>query len=135
MADILEASRSEGSKILNGLNFKNPFAGIQRSPFSSDAHALGVVYNQEGWVKKAPSIEHLRWNLAATKDAYHDWHIDSDGYGTFVNVMAGSKWWIVARPKNSLGIDTFNSTSCFIDDASEDKIEAEAILLLPGSQL
>ena len=135
VADILMASKSKDSKILNGLCFKDPFAGIQRSSFSSEAHALGVVYNQEGWVKKALSIEHLRWNLAATKDAFHPWHIDSDGYGTFVEVVAGSKWWIVACPKSNLDIDIFNSTSCFIDDASEDQFEIEAILLLPGSQL
>ena len=135
VADILNASQSADSKILNGLSFKDPFAGIQRTSFSSDAHALGIVYNQEGWVKKALSIEHLRWNLAATKDAFHPWHLDSDGYGTFVNVMSGSKWWFVARPKSRLDVDIFNMTSCFLTDESEEQIEVEAILLVPGSQL
>lgn len=135
MGDILKASQSAGSKILNGLSFKDPWAGIQRSPFSSDAHALGTVYNQEGWIKRAPSTEHLRWNLAATKDAFHPWHIDSDGYGTFVRVTAGSKWWIVARPTSILGVDVFNLTSAFVDSETPDSLEAEAILLQPGSQL
>ena len=135
VADILNASQSADSKILNGLSFKDPFAGIQRTSFSSDAHALGTVYNQEGWVKKAPSIEHLRWNLAATKDAFHPWHLDSDGYGTFVNVISGSKWWIVARPKSCLDVDVFNTTPCFLTDGGEDQFEVEAILLLPGSRL
>ena len=135
VADILKASQSADSKILNGLSFQDPWAGIQRTSFSSEAHALGAVYKQEGWIKKAPSVEHLRWNLAATKDAFHPWHIDSDGYGTFVSVMSGSKWWIVARPKNRLNIDIFNTTSCFLSDEIQDKVEAEAILLQPGSQL
>ena len=135
VADILKASQSEDSKILNGLSFKDPWAGIQRSSFSSDAHALCTVYNQEGWTKKAPSIDHLRWNLAATKDSFHGWHIDSDGYGTFVNVISGSKWWIVARPKNRHNIDAFNNTLAFLDGLSPDDIETEAILLQPGSEL
>ena len=135
VADILEASQSPDSKILNGLSFKNPLAGIERTSFSSDAHALGSVCYQEGWTKRGVPLDHLRWSLAATKDAFHVWHIDSDGYGTFVEVVAGSKWWIVACPKSNLDIDIFNSTSCFIDDASEDQFEIEAILLLPGSQL
>ena len=136
VADILKASQSPDSKILNGLSFQDPWAGIRRSSFSSDAHALCTVYNQEGWIKRAPSTEHLRWNLAATKDAFHPWHIDSDGYGTFVNVMAGSKWWIVARPRSPLNVDIFNTTSAFMpDDESVDKVDVEAILLQPGSEL
>ena len=135
VSDILQASRSANSKILNGLSFKNPWAGIQPSSFSSDSHALLAIYNQEGWVKRAPSVEHLRWSLAATKDAYHSWHIDSEGYGTFVNVTTGAKWWIVARPKNSSGSDIYNVTSTFLDENYQDKLDVEAILLQPGSEL
>ena len=134
VADILKASQSPDSKILNGLSFKNPFAGIQRTSFTSDAHALAATFNQEGWLKKPAPIEHLRWSLAATKDAFHPWHIDSDGYGTFVDVMTGSKWWIVARPKSSEKVDIFNTTTAFLEDGP-DRFEVEAILLLPGSKL
>lgn len=135
VADILKASQSADSKILNALSFQDPWAGIRRSSFSSDAHALSTVYNQEGWIRKSASIDHLRWNLAATKDAFHRWHIDSDGYGTFVSVMSGSKWWMVARPKTRQNIDLFNTTLPFVSNDGEDKIEVEAILLQPGSKL
>ena len=112
----------------------------ERSSFSSDAHALNAVFNQEGWTERAAPPEHLRWNLAATKDAFHVWHIDSDGYGTFVNVVAGSKWWIVARPKDSPGCD-LNTSSLLVheefsvDNAGENLFDVEAILLQPGSEL
>ena len=129
VSDILKASQSANSKILNGLCFKDPYAGIQRSSFASDAHVLASIFGQEGWLRRPPPVEHLRWNLAATKGAFHPWHIDSDGYGTFVNVVTGAKWWIVARPK-----DVLNTTSAFLQDA-QDKFEYEAILLQPGSEL
>ena len=133
MVDILKASQSTDSKILNGLSFVNPWAGIQRSSFSSDAHALATIFNQEGWIKRGLATDHLRWSLAATKDAFHVWHIDSDGYGTFINVTAGSKWWIVARPKDGFDTDTFDSTSFYVDN--DQLYDVEAILLQPGSEL
>ena len=141
VADILRASESPDSKILNGLSFTDPWAGIQRSSFSTDSYALMTGLNQEGWPKKRAPTEHLRWNLAATQGAFHHWHIDSDGYGTFVNVITGSKWWIVARPKNSLDVDIFNTTSIWLnkefdlDKTGEELFDVEAILLQPGSEL
>ena len=141
VADILKASQSEDSKILNGLSFIDPSAGIQRSSFSTDSYAFVTGLNQEGWPKRPTPIGHLRWNLAATKGAFHPWHIDSDGYGTFVNVVAGSKWWIVARPKDGLDVDIFNTTSIWLDEefdidkSCETLFDVEAILLRPGSEL
>ena len=133
VADLLTASRTPDSKILNGLSFKDPLAGIERTSFSSDAHALGSVCYQEGWTKRGVPRDHLRWNLAATKHAFSWWHIDSDGYGTFVKVVTGSKLWIVGRPKDDLNFDIFNSTSSFAGDLSN--FDVEAILLEPGSEL
>ncbi len=126
---------------MNGLSFTDPWAGIQRSSFSSDSYALMTGFNQEGWPKKHAPIEHLRWSLAATQGAFHHWHIDSDGYGTFVKVITGSKWWIVARPKDGLDVDIFNTTSIWLDkefdlDKTGEKLfDVEAILLQPGSEL
>ena len=100
-----------------------------------------AVSRQEGSSKQTVSTEHLHWKLAATKDAYHVWHLDSDGCATFVNVVSGSKWWIVARPKGTLDCDTFNTTSLFVhkdfhlDSPCTDLFDVEAVLLQPGSQL
>ncbi|KAF8174866.1 hypothetical protein BJ912DRAFT_1064510 [Pholiota molesta] len=141
VADILDASRSPDSKILNALEFPDPFAGIERSTFSSDSHALASVYRQEGWVKTAIPTEHVRWGLAATTGAFHCWHIDSDGFGTFIDPVAGSKWWIVARPRGNLEHDWFQETKWLKNDAFDlDKdgkglFDVEAILLQPGSRL
>ncbi|KAF8170798.1 hypothetical protein BJ912DRAFT_840117, partial [Pholiota molesta] len=141
VADILDASRSPDSKILNALEFPDPFAGIERSTFSSDSHALASIYRQEGWVKTAIPTEHVRWGLAATAGAFHRWHIDSDGFGTFIDPVAGSKWWIVACPRGNLEHDWFQETKWLKNDAFDlDKdgkglFDVEAIVLQPGSRL
>ncbi len=137
VADILKASQSPNSNIFNGFKFKNPcVSGIQRTSFASDAHALAAIFNQAEWLKRPVPFEHLHWGLADIKDSFHSWHIDSDGYGTFIDIMTGSKWWIVAHPKSNQKGNILNTISAFLeDDHVLDKVEVEAILLQPGSKL
>ncbi|KAF8240400.1 hypothetical protein L208DRAFT_1212558, partial [Tricholoma matsutake] len=40
-----------------------------------------------------------RWGLAATSGAHHLWHIDCNGFCTYIDTQTGMKWWIVAKPK------------------------------------
>lgn len=39
---------------------------------------------------------HTEWSLIGGKDAISSLHVDSEGFGTVVNVLEGSKYWIVA---------------------------------------
>jgi hypothetical protein len=139
--DILQASKSAYPIMLNALAFPNPLAGIERSSFSSDSHALSRVFRQDGWMKRAIPIEDVRWGLAATAGAFHHWHIDSEGFGTFVEPMAGAKWWIVARPMKDLNFQPFNETSVLLDPkfdlykGGKGLYDVEAILLRPSSRL
>jgi len=87
--------------------------------------------------------------LAATTGALHWWHIDSDGFGTYIDVKTGLKWWIVAKPKKTISFQgsshydfsEFASTDLFTQ--SEYEVEApstsiwdlEAVLLSPGTRL
>lgn len=141
LADLLEASKSLDSRILNALDIPDPFSGYERSSFSSDSHALASVFRQEGWAKKAIPIEDIRWGLAATTGAFHHWHVDSDGFGTFIDLIAGSKWWIVARPIGDLKHDWSTGTSWLknkafdLDRDGKGMFDVEAILLQPGSRL
>lgn len=86
-------------------------------------------------------MEDIRWGLAATAGAFHHWHIDSDGFGTFIDPIAGSKWWIVARPIGNLKRDWFTETSWLKNEAfdlnkdGKGLFDVEAILLQPGSRL
>ena len=79
-----------------------------------------------------------RWGLAATSDAHHLWHIDCNGFCTYIDTQTGAKWWIVGKPKP--GSSHFSDTALFMDeyDMSQpnlDRWDLEAVLLLPGSRL
>jgi hypothetical protein len=72
-----------------------------------------------------------RWGLAATGGAYHAWHLDCDGFATYIYVKTGSKWWTVGRPKNCVSIaDTTLFTGDFeVNRMNMDLFDYEAIYL------
>ena len=77
----------------------------------------------------------LLWALASTADTFSGWHIDSNGFATFIEVKAGMKWWLIATPKE--GGTSFASPSIFLDDfdpydANSEHWDIEALLLQPG---
>ena len=47
----------------------------------------------------APPLSHLRWAVAATNGSLGEWRVGSEGSITYLDVMIGSLWLIVARPK------------------------------------
>ena len=69
----------------------------------------------------------------------HHWHIDLDGFGTFVEPLTGGKLWFVARPLENP--DAFSETKAFsvenydMEGTNEDIFAVEAIHLLPGTRL
>lgn len=42
----------------------------------------------------------MRWGLAATKNAHHFWHIDSDGFGSYMFLECGLKVFFFGKPKD-----------------------------------
>jgi hypothetical protein len=79
----------------------------------------------------------MRWGLAAMAHAYHTFHLDCDGFATYVKVQTGAKWWIVACPKEGISLaDTTLFTSDYqIDKTDMKRYNYEAILLGPGMEL
>lgn len=70
-------------------------------------------------------------------------HIDSEGFGTAITVMSGSKYWVVMRPKADLepgdlgdqrSIYAYPSDWQCGSDGSE-VFEAEGLLLTAGDVL
>lgn len=84
---------------------------------------------------------HFRWGLAATAGAFHTFHVDSNGLGTYISPVEGSKWWIVARPIGSLDHSTFEDVGFFLNKSfsvngnGAGVFALEAILLEPGTTL
>jgi hypothetical protein len=80
-----------------------------------------------------------RWGLAAFNGAFHYFHIDSDGFGTFVEVKHGLKLWVVARPKESVAsfgdIDGFLKRFGDGTSPNSDIWIVEAVVLGPKTRL
>ena len=136
--DVLKCHK-EGSKILNALDFPMLAAAHPPTSFASDLVAFGATVDLPMCSRTISfPMASTRWGLAAISGAHHLWHIDCNGFCTFIDTQAGAKWWIVAKPKN--GLAHFSQASLFteeyeIDEANLEKWDLEAVLLLPGSRM
>jgi hypothetical protein len=126
---LLEASASDAGKILNALEFPMGTAPVSPTPkFSSDLVAWEITGRGI-----PPPIGDIRWGLAATPGARTWFHMDSNGFNTFIDVKCGFKAWLYIYDKNGhfKFIDAFKDFD--LDDAGDYKIEV--ILLTPGTRL
>jgi hypothetical protein len=136
LKDILRC-HEEKSKILNALDFPMLSAPHPPTAIASDLAAFnGTVDLPMCGRNILFPVTSTRWGLAATAGAHHLWHIDCNGFGTYIDTQTGQKWWIVARPKPDS--DRFSHPTLFteefhIDGANFNKWDLEAVLLLPGS--
>lgn len=78
-----------------------------------------------------------RWGLAATEGAFHLWHTNCNGFGTYIDTQVGYKWWVVAQPKEPFDFSdiSFFSKKFDFSAANDDLCDIEAVLLPPGSRL
>jgi len=152
LQQLLDCSQMEGGKgkILNALQFPMPEQGLGENPFATDSVAW---CGTKGWPDCGeavlPPTSDIRWGLAATTGAVHWWHIDSDGFGTYIDVKAGMKWWIVAKPKAHISlrgssqhdfsefgsIDLFTRPDYKMEDPNTSMWDLEAVVLTPGTRL
>jgi hypothetical protein len=138
LEDMLRCHRKE-SKIVNALDFPMLSAPHPPTSFASDLVAFRDTVDLPmcGRAISFPMAS-TRWGLAATSGAHHLWHIDCNGFCTYIDTQTGMKWWIVAKPK--LGSMHFSDATLFteqydISAANLEKWDLEAVLLLPGSRM
>lgn len=154
---LYETSRTESGAILNALSFPLSLSGVNVSAMSSEVEAWRST---QGELFCPPEVQFpvgdIRWGLAATKGARHWIHIDSDGFGTYLDVQCGGKWWITFNPpatKDKMafadifqfldGFDTNAENDSYWAIAADGEKEideatawvAEAIYLSPGTRL
>jgi hypothetical protein len=139
--DLLHSAQSEKGKSLNALSFPMIFASVAPLPFSSEAIAWQYVQGRAWckWKESYPTST-LRFGLAATAGAYHRFHLDSDGTGTFVEPVVGRKIWVLAVPRAEEGLDGLADINLFgetydLDDANLHLWDLEAVVLEPGVRL
>jgi hypothetical protein len=111
-------------------------------PLSTDSAAWNSTRGMNCCpANQPPPLGDIRWGLAATAGALSWFHIDSNGYATYLDSKAGSKEIIIGRRK--FGEDNFNSFSevdIFLngfetEDPNADRWDLEAMILPPGTRL
>jgi len=140
--DLLDNATPDG-KILNGLDFpmwKN--SQWVRSTYATDMVACDYLHGNEycGSASEPYPIGHVRWGLAGTAHAVSMFHIDSDGFATFMELKCGLKLLAVYRPSSTLPLWDTN-VFCNSEFFELDRIPAKApfglegIILRPGDLL
>ncbi|KAF8881118.1 hypothetical protein BD779DRAFT_1675606 [Infundibulicybe gibba] len=133
----------EEAKILNVLDCPmGDSVTPRRNSFTSDLWARWATKELHDCGSHLPlPADDIRWGLAATSGATHWFHIDSDGFGTFIDVQTGGKLWIVARPKpgesnaDFARIDLLHSSGFDISKPNADQWDLEAVFLQRGTRL
>ena len=143
--DLLNSFNSPDGKILNSLDFPQAdVCHVSHPPMSlaSDLVAFRTMACHRA--KDFFPTARMRWGLAATEGAFSSFHIDSDGFGTYVSCVNqnGAKWWVIIGPKGgnkqaNFGFkDAFNFYLKFgADTAALGDVQVEAVLLRPGTRL
>jgi hypothetical protein len=142
MNDLLENATSQG-KILNGLDFPMwKDSQWDRRAYATDLVAWDNLVGSphSGSITTSYPTGHTRWGLAGTAHAVSMFHIDSDGFSTFGQVMCGKKLWAVFRPHPTLpvsDINAFINPDTFQLDTIPGKAQfgLEAVVLRPGDLL
>lgn len=126
---LLEASASDAGKILNALEFPMGTAPVSPTPkFSTDLVAWEITGRGI-----PPPIGAIRWGLAATGGAQTWFHMDSNGFNTFIDVKCGYKAWLSIYDKYG----HFQLIDAFKDFVLDEpgNFQIEVILLTPGTRL
>lgn len=133
--DLIDESRKTNRKILNALEFPLEFSPLTPFPkFASDLKCWFATRRFK--TNNADTLYptgHLRWALAALAGARTWWHIDSNGFLSFLKVMCGFKIWIVIYDVRGDLIKICAFENFVLDQVGNHRIEV--ILLQPGTVL
>jgi hypothetical protein len=127
--------------IVNALNLPLPpgLRAEQGLPFSDEHVAWLRTLGNLCCFAPYPTSD-TRWSLVAFNGALHYFHIDSDGFGTWVEVKTGLKLWVIARPKDD-SIPSFGDIDGFLKILGDGKSPnrdhwiLEAVVLAPNTRL
>ena len=139
LKDLHWHAQCPGGRILNCLELPNSTGCSEpHHAISTDtvawSHTIGKPLCKKHLQKPVTDI---RWGLAATAGAISYWHLDTNGFATYIDVKVGQKWWVVAEPKEggpSFGSkDFYSQFDC--EKVNEELWDVYAVLLKPGQRL
>ncbi|KAG6877270.1 hypothetical protein C0993_008964 [Termitomyces sp. T159_Od127] len=137
LKDILQSLDAEHPKSLNATGIppciSKPFGHhtlfTDRFAWDNAGGKAGKIY---------PENE-MRWSRVATSWAHQKWHIDSDGFATFIQVEFGTLLYFIGNPKRNLprnlllgGIDRFLG-KFNPEQTNSDILDIEFVILQPGN--
>lgn len=139
LLDMYTTSQLADGKSLNSLDFPMQCAEHPPQSFASDVKAWTQTFKNSNKSYQYPTTS-TRWGLAATSGAYHKWHIDTDGFGTYVDPKTGNKVWFVARPKDMGSFSLFADRNLFYTDYTMESPnthlwDIEFVFMEPGTRL
>jgi len=79
--------------------------------------------------------DELVWGTAATKHAVSWLHVDDDGFATVCSVKAGSKYWVVAHPRDRDNRSHVRFGENWDPFFPKEDYEMEGLVLEPGTVL
>jgi hypothetical protein len=133
-------SRDPNGAIINGLSFPLPLSAIKRDKLCSDIEAWRLTEGLPFCTAKAkyPTSD-MRWGLASMRGSRHWVHLDCDGLATFVQLLCGSKLWILLSPELGDDPDSSARVDLYLNDFDTSIVvktwDAEAVYLTPGTRL
>ena len=80
----------------------------------------------------------VRWRIVGTTGAYHSFHVDPHGDGTFIVVQVGLKAWVLAVPNDEAALanlDLWTKKEVDIMKLDYTRWKVEMVLLTPGDLL
>ncbi|KAG6848876.1 hypothetical protein H0H93_013252 [Arthromyces matolae] len=138
--DMFASLQSEFPRALNALHFPALRDDFSVPSFATDYIAWMQTRGRAYFKTNKPyPVSDMRWAIASTGWTLHSWHVDANGYGTFVFVVAGIKIWFVAIPKDGC-FDSFFSPNLYTGDFDvrkphSDRWVIKRLVLEPGVTL
>lgn len=149
LQDMLEVAKNPNSTfVLNLLDC--PMAGVQQGELpprfralASDAKALAET-KAEPLISTDKFTDELFWATATTRGALSWIHVDDEGFAMVVQVMTGSKLWVVLRERRDRDPDFHDADMGSVDAYTKDwepysaragEFEHEGVLLTSSSVL
>ncbi|RXW19323.1 hypothetical protein EST38_g6530 [Candolleomyces aberdarensis] len=123
-------------KALNALSFPDYKASPKDAKLGLDERIWNACNLNYGFKEMLYPCFATNWSIIGLSGACHGWHNDSEGFGTFVIVRSGLKWWVVGRSaKTNEKRDFFLESPDFDNWAVDEDWEVEALLLRPGTKI
>jgi hypothetical protein len=111
---------------------------------ASEEKAWHETRGLPGCRKERNLNDDTKWGITGTKGCTSMTHLDDDGLATAVRVMAGSKYWVVMKPRNRTSNNEFTGDLSSIEafpldfdmcHSGHGHFEGEGVHLIQGDVL